>query len=122
MRTNCQRGYLYSIRDGKLIVNEGTAMFARPSFNVFERDTRELPRITINRRPWKIYNNFIWCPREERDDVKAVELFIEYEEKMIDELQTKYYKHHGRCRVANDILKKLHREQKFKELEESEDV
>lgn len=95
-------GYLYSIRDGKLKVEKGEALSGRVGFNRFEKENRS--RIIIRRKPWIVYNNFIWCPVDGRDDVRAVKLFVEHEEKECDKRRIELKKHEYRLIQAVNLL------------------
>ena len=88
------KGYLYSRWRGKFEVFEG---YLEPSrFNdhqarfIYRRGRKDLT-MQCSRNPGEVYNSVVWLI--ERDDEHAKNLFIEYEELVLEELKEKIEKH-----------------------------
>lgn len=99
---NVTPGWLYSVRQDKLVVEFGNAHTSYRYNGMFEVDNNR--RVIINGKPWTVYNNFIWCPNVERDDIRAVKLFIEHEYREIEKLKKQLSKHEDKCATLNILL------------------
>lgn len=87
--------YLYSRRSGRIEVRQGcvrpTSAYSvtRAKFT-YDRCGKEV-YLQCTLEPGVVYSGVVWLP--ERDDKKAMDLFIEHEQMAIQELQEKIERH-----------------------------
>lgn len=73
---------------------------------MFEIDASR-KRISINRKPWVVHNNFIWVPEGERDDLKAVKIFIAHETLQVDKYEVMYLKHTHKLKDLRNLYNEM---------------
>ena len=90
-----RKGYLYSMWSGALKVYEGCVEQSvhggdRYHFYV-RRGTKIIRRVMCNGHPGFVSNATVWL--EERDDKKAIDILIQYENEQIEELKDRIRKY-----------------------------
>ena len=83
------KAYIYSIKNGKLRVHEGF-VFAEP-FRERVQFRGKNKKTLCSKTPGEVYSGSVWFL--ERDDQKALKLFIEFEEKLVFQLQERVQNH-----------------------------
>ena len=96
------KGFLYSTWSGLFRVYEGRVVMSAYNKNniLFEQEAPARNVIQCAKDPEVVYNKILWLP--ERDDDKARQILIEYEEFQICKLQDKIQNHQAKINILKE--------------------